>query len=571
MGVAGGRCLKDLLEESLPLDSRFDVHHLSTPPETCSAIYSAPPGQAPEKTYCESHFLSVSVISNQNQIQALALEVLIYSTEHLTTIFVSKADSTGYLHLVHFPKETPSPLKTISSTFLSFLIEKRRRSDRRLTLSLFARAQDQYLFPGSVENSHKHVLDDKGLIKWWCQVLDPIIQEYPSVHKELTPKSRPQVCSNFTSQGFLRVPGCDLRETRAFFPRNARYGTNQERQWSASDPLSNLRQSVDLPERCLIPRFPDDPKARYVDELDEELPGSSPQAQQNSFKSHNSGRWRSVKSLEQFWEMMAFRQECSSGRLVGFIWVVITPSLPPHHDIDKLNKQPLLASQCFSGTTPPNSIQSEVQDGPEYRDESPFRSGFSQDIPFSPSVPSTSKQEPVYVANDTTISKTISKKSKTFSGPIISRKPRQAKMQPEKTKFYLWPEPGRGELVLREKDYQRVHKLMLHLDYSNEEIATRSTKRWIDDVAVVGRVEKWGFSVQGKKQVHSVDQEFLESEANMLDLGLVRKKNKRANDNHNDTKDQIHEAKGQDINALPVNLVRKKPKMIHDCNKISIS
>ncbi|KAK5240099.1 hypothetical protein LTR16_011110, partial [Cryomyces antarcticus] len=64
----------------------------------------------------------------------------------------------------------------------------------------------------------------------------------------------------------------------------------------------------------------------FLDELDEELPDASSSQINVSPKKRSAGQWKSVKTLEQFWEMMAYRQECSSGRLVGFIWVVFTPS-----------------------------------------------------------------------------------------------------------------------------------------------------------------------------------------------------------------------------------------------------
>ncbi|KAL9577927.1 MAG: hypothetical protein Q9212_006057, partial [Teloschistes hypoglaucus] len=160
--------LSSKLAASLPSPHKFTIHHLSTPPTPSPAIYSAPPAHLPEKTKCEGHFLSVSAPHNDSQqIQLFALEVLIYTTATLTTIFVSKADSTGYIHLLNLPKGTPSPLRTISSIFLSHLVKTHQRKDRQLVVSLFARAQDQYLFPGSIENPGKHVLDDRGLIKWW--------------------------------------------------------------------------------------------------------------------------------------------------------------------------------------------------------------------------------------------------------------------------------------------------------------------------------------------------------------------------------------------------------------------
>lgn len=564
MSVTDSSCLRDRLAEALPLNSQFHVYHLSSPPTPCSSIYSAPPGLAPEKTFCESHFLSATVRSDQNQIQVFALEVLIYTTEYLTTLFVSKADSTGYLHLLNLPKGTPSPLKTISQTFLAFLIEKRRRSNRKLVLSLFARAQDQYLFPGSIENPRKHVLDDRGLVKWWCQVLDPILQQYPSMHEESVPRpgSVHGVHATFTSQGFLRVPGCDLHETRAFFPRNAHDSANREGRWKVSDPLRDLRQSAALPERCLIPRFPDDPKARYVDELDDELPEPSSQTQQSPSRGQRPGRWRSVRSLEQFWEMMAFRQECSSGRLVGFIWGVITPLQPSQDEIEVTNSNDWLSSpsEWSNGTALPTPVQSQIQDGSNDKDDSPLRLSPAPDISFPPSSSATSKQK-LNASIDTGSSKVISKKNKHYSGPVINREPRSSKSQPEKTKYYFWAASGRGEIILREKDYQRVNKLMLNLDYANEEIATKSTVRWINDVAVVGRVEKWGYSVEGRRQVQIVSQEVIESKATMLDLGLMRKKKRRNEDDDIPNEQASVESMAQKVNILPIGLVRKKVKM----------
>ncbi|KAL8660884.1 MAG: hypothetical protein Q9202_006116 [Teloschistes flavicans] len=315
--MPNGPDLSSKLAASLPSPYKFTIHHLSTPPTPSPAIYSAPPAQVPEKTKCESHFLSVSTPHNHSQIQLFALEVLIYITTTLTTIFVSKADSTGYIHLLKIPKGTPSPLRRISSIFLSHLVESHQRRDRQLVVSLFARAQDQYLFPGSIENSGKHVLDDRGLIKWWCRVLEPVLQSSPSKRNASTAKA------------YLRVPGCDLHEHLSFFPPHVRRSPTLRAQWHASrDPLLLLNRPANAPERCLIPRFPDDPKSRFVDELDDELtePPPDPKKHKESpSKGKRPGRWRSVRSLEEFWEMMAFRQECSSGRLVGFLWAVFTP------------------------------------------------------------------------------------------------------------------------------------------------------------------------------------------------------------------------------------------------------
>ncbi|KAK5253831.1 hypothetical protein LTR16_005026, partial [Cryomyces antarcticus] len=115
----------------------------------------------------------------------------------------------------------------------------------------------------------------------------------------------------------------DKYESKAFFPK----ADNQEgERWEAGHPLRQISTTPSAPPRCLIPHFPDDPKARFLDELDEELPDASSSQIDISPTKRSAGQWKSVKTLEQFWEMMVYRQECSSGRLVGFIWVIFTPS-----------------------------------------------------------------------------------------------------------------------------------------------------------------------------------------------------------------------------------------------------
>jgi regulator of Ty1 transposition protein 109 len=527
--------LEERLATALPAECRFIIHHLSTPPTPCRAIFAAPPGEQPDDTYCESHFLSVSIDSGGDgtQLQVFAIEVLIYTTEILTTLFVSKADSTGYLHLLKLPKGTPSPLKIISTTFLQYLIEERRRPDRRLVLSLFARAQNQYLFPGSVENIHKHVLDDRGLIKWWCKVVDPILGTFQD-HSEVPVHKPHGITRNgqeIKSHGFLRVPGCDKYETRGFLPKRED-GRVDEGQWSMTDPLLMLGKPPSLPERCFIPRFPDDPKARFVYQLDDELPDAEiqplqPQAEENTPEKQNTGRWRSVQSLEAFWEMMSFRQECSSGRLVGFLWATFQPatlygahkSMDAEGDTHKATKSDLptlFDSQHLEASRPPP--QSPLRSNPV-----PEAHSRSQ----APPMP-TSKQSP----NSTPVK---SNGVRTLPEWTIS----------EETKDFYWPTSSRGELVMPSKHYQRVGNLLLRLDYADQAIAEESTKKWIDDVAKRAGAKHWGYPVVGslakvdatgdmnpRKRAAEGDIAVTAVQANginTLSTGLVRKKAKVAN------------------------------------------
>lgn len=516
--------LSSQLAAALPKNQRFTIHHLSTPPTPCPAIYSAPPGQKPQKTYCESHFLSISIPHNTHRIQILALEIQIYTTALLTTIFVAKADSTGYLHLLNLPRGSPSPLRTISSIFLSHLVTTRQRKNRQLVLSLFARAQDQYLFPGSVENPQKHVLDDRGLVKWWCRVLEPVLQ---AGETWISTKSSKNSHRRSNTQAYLRVPGCDIHETRSFFPLQVRSSPTLVSKWHASaDPLRDLSgQNPTNPERCLIPRFPDDPKSRFVDELDEELteppppPSSVVKEQHRSpSKGKRPGKWRSVGSLEEFWELMAFRQECSSGRLVGFLWGVFTPT------------------------------------------SSPLGQPFRSDSPQSPSRTLRSIGSSTNTSDSQTTNHTTPPPSQASDATISPTKPPHL---PTKTKYFYHPPNSRGTVILPQKHYDRVLKLLLHLDYATLDIAIESSERWIGDVAMcAGRAvggendermkDGWGIEIVGEKEAE------VKSEGAVEGVNVLGVRRKRGGDGEV----QTGEAGGNGgVQMLSAGLVRKKAKV----------
>ena len=540
-----GSTLEERFATVLPEGCRFTIHHLSTPPTVCPAIYAPPPSEEPEDTYCESHFLSVSIDSDGSQLQVFAIEVLIYTTEYLTTLFVSKADSTGYLHLLTLPQGTPSPLKILSTTFLQYLVEDRERSDRRLVLSLFARAQNQYLFPGSIENSHKHVLDDRGLIRWWCKVLDPILGSYENASNspEEQPNSFIRDGMNSKSNGFLKVPGCDTYETQSFLPRGEWGRIAEQHRWLTQDPLGELGRSPGLPERCLIPRFPDDPKARFVEALDDEIPdedSQSPlsQAPASPSKKRNNGRWRSVQSLEQFWEMMQFRQECSSGRLVGFLWATFQPAALCG------KKKPIEEgrSQTPSQSALPTPLDSQHGEGFFLPPQSPLRSSPPPELP--PSTPQ----------------KLVSLEQTPTPTPVKRKQATAMRDLPEETRYYYWPTTSRGEVVLRQKDYQRAGSLLLRLDYADENIATDSTGKWINDVAQRAGLKTWGRHVAGRKTTSAKRDPITDAKPAMLNAGLIRKKKRPAEDTNGGV-EAGSEIKEPSINTLSAGLVRKKARV----------
>ena len=515
------KCLADVLPESF----KFHVHHLSTPATECPAIFAAPPAQPPQETTCASHFLSISIDREDQKLQIFAIEVFIYFTAQLTTIFVSKADSTGYLPLLGLPAGTPSPLRTISTTFLEWLIRHRTKPDRKILLSLFARAQNQYLFPASIENHKKHVLDDRGLIKWWCKVLDPLLS-LKRRHGETADETL-----SSSGQGFIRVPGCDFYSTRNFLPKSSNQQGGQGG-WKVADPLT-LIHDPSLPERCLVPRFPDDPKSRFLIDLDDELPTEEPSVSTDNIQSppssqiSNPGRWRSVRSLDEFWELMSYRQECSAGRLVGFLWALFDPEVVVTANGDQVLHEEEQTSAAANLLTPSNSQHIEDTSTPP----------FPQSTSILPESLLQHAQHPMSVP--------------------LHDPPSDSSQAVETSLAATGPESSSKCLFLSKSDYEEVEAILLQLEYANEQVAKESTTVWIAKVVEKAGVQSWGTTIIGKAKSQAetaASGPSLNDAIPLLSNGLIRKKKRPA------TAEAL-EIRDAEVNNLSAGLIRKKAKM----------
>ncbi|KAJ6165584.1 hypothetical protein N7485_008828 [Penicillium canescens] len=527
--------LADLLAKVLPTGVEITVRHVSSTPTPCEALFAAAPGQASEPTFCENHFLSVSIDSKDGgEIIIFGIEVMVYNTAHLTTIFVSKADSTGLLYLLKLPRKV-SVLRLVSNTFLSYLAQTRQRPGVRLVVSLFARAQNQYLFPGSIENAGKHVLDDRGLIKWWCRAVDPILREHEpeSALQETKTMDQAVEAAKASATAYLIVPSCDRFETRNFFPPTSKSDAQDRPRWLNSYPLKQLYHDPSAPPRCLVPRFPDDPKTRFLIDLDGELP----EQEEGQPAPPNDGRWRSVRSLEQFWEMMSFRQECSAGRLVGFLWLVINP---------------------------PGLMNSTSM-------ESRTRATETGQIPNGSEVPAATKED----KSQTDPSKT---EALDTSAPAADDKPAAASIELPRDEAsndinpFDWPEAGRGHVVLSEADYKKMMDSILDHFYDEKEVVA-STKTYIDQVASLADELTWGKKVVGSNTASSDLPQPAEGNAgsnNVLDLGLIRKRKKSQGEGSTPAVNSQEPSGSSDtfpapsqvahVNVLNASLVRKKKK-----------
>ncbi|KAI7524660.1 hypothetical protein KC331_g17963, partial [Hortaea werneckii] len=529
--------------------------HFLTVGIDCASV-AGPVDQLPE--YCQNQ---------QEGVLGLGVEILVYTTKHLTTLFVSKADTTGYI-----PPHPLSKTKAVCKTFLQWLVaqEQTKHPRRRIVVSLFARAQDQYLFPGSIEHKAKHVLDDRQLIRWWARILDPLLD---------LPKSDDYAASHeLDITGHLTIPGYDQHELRSYLPKTKHpYG----RAWMPQHPLIELAEARGVPPtappRCLLPRFPDDPKARFMQELDDEIGLAENQPTTASPSKRKAGFWNNIKDINRFWEAMEFRQECSSGRVVGFLWVVISPpSIAGGSQADGIvsgESQDSQLSQSSTNSAPASSQPPPTSDPTASQEVNPS-------LPH-PSTTSTTTS-PIKPRQH---NKSTKRRHQPLSGPIHPRKPRlkgsssstATSSSSNLNSLLNTPQPPPNGLLVSKEAYDTAIQTLLNLDFAHLEIAARSTTNWVREVSRnCGLIRDFAMEVRGLNSTDSAAGNMVrgdgggkaDGEAKVNDLGgMVRKKKRKVGDSEEQRQqvDGSNQGLGEEqqqpaVNVLGAGMVRKKAK-----------
>lgn len=525
--------LSQLIRQSLPTWLELTIHHVYHKPTKTAALYTPPPNSAPKSTTLESHFLTVSY----QDVFVFAMEILIYVTAAESvgsggkeaTIFISKADSSGFLppkvaSFTHPLLETrSSAFKSIASAFVKYaleLVDQTYPTVTKTNVSLFARSQSQYLFPNSAANPQKHVLSDIGLIRWWCLVLDDVLLD-------MRVKSKYQGCA------FLLVPGMDKYKAMTLLPPRTRHTDKNASatEWRQGHPFKVDIESG-LTVREIIPHFPDDPKARFLDELDLDV-GQTLKTNSGKNKSnptrHRGSAWAGIRSLDQFWDLMSFRQECSLGHNVGFIWLVFE----------------VTASQITSS----DSLCSEA---------------WKSDVNTSRQSKDTGRYDPASVP---------------FSSDLKEDQKMDKEKNPDNVASPTAPvQSGESSDTLRlsGSSYKKLQESLLCADYSTIALAKLHTKKWIEGALVlhsatmneivgVHHHEAWGSVITGSIEAPNPDA----VEPSTPSTSTANDDNPAAIDARNNLGDSGSRAtnlkrnldQAATVNVLSSGLVRKKHKL----------
>ncbi|KWU45222.1 hypothetical protein RHOSPDRAFT_7334, partial [Rhodotorula sp. JG-1b] len=312
-------------------------------------------------------------------VPVVAIEAALYTVPATGTalLYISKVDTTGLLSAA----PSPSPTRPLVAAFLSYFLSHPPHHCPRVRIHVFARAQSQYLFPGSADNKAKKLLDDKALLRWWKRTLERAVT----------------TTSSTTFKLFYLVPGLAYLESLPYVPASTL-------EWTYSHPYatlsSPLHPATDPPSSHPlvdhIPAFPDDPKSRFLHSLTSS--SVSPSGTEGDYddvflslasNSFTTGQTPAQKvaeteraiererrrlvegvpgGVDEWWERMAFRQECCAGQLVGFFVVAAgepAPAAAPAPSTSTTDASaPASASDAAQGTTKRAAADDEQQAGP---------------------------------------------------------------------------------------------------------------------------------------------------------------------------------------------------------------
>lgn len=305
-------------------------------------------------------------------LTAVQAQVYTLPASSTTVLYIAKADSSSFTLPPTLPRRPYA--KTLLSAFLAHYLSPKTRATRRTFIQLFARSQAQYLFPDSGSNVSKRVLTGEKLCRWWKAALVDAVNQARK-DGEVGEVRADYVLPGMSSHEASLMVG----PTTDTFPWT--YGMrdlppillpidaslNKDLEGKKEVGSTNSAPVQTLAE--MIPTFEDDPRTRFLTDLtlppgaapaplsasssgiskprltataeasddeDDRNPSSaSPlKAQQSTLKQTVSQVRRQKASAklkdmneETFWELLAFRQECSLGATVGFF--SLASLLPP--------------------------------------------------------------------------------------------------------------------------------------------------------------------------------------------------------------------------------------------------
>ena len=360
----------------LPGTRTFHVHVLTSSPRKHTGLF--PYAHPRPRTYLQDVFVLLSEQGPEPDALRVLVTALEASVYHIPSsscgvLYISKVDSSGHA-------ASPSPTPALVRAFLTYYADPVTRpiAVRHLWIQLFARAQNQYLFPNSSEYEGKRPLSDVRLCAWWKRIYGEVAA---GVQESLKGTGKVRL--------FYVLPGySELEAVHSLTRSPAGNAASSAVQWAYGHPYSQddiplpctRSTDPDAPQNLgnFIPWFDDDPKSRFLDEIAHTTtseairspkrkrprpPSSSgPRKERKSTgePEHDAEEKDKEKEKEkdappriegelsqvspdEFWERMSFRQECVAGAVTGFFTLGV--STPPAVEPARASQPSPLAPQ----------------------------------------------------------------------------------------------------------------------------------------------------------------------------------------------------------------------------------
>ncbi|PIL22858.1 hypothetical protein GSI_15553 [Ganoderma sinense ZZ0214-1] len=478
----------------LPGTRTFHIHVLTSAPRKHNGLF--PYAHPRPRTYLQDVFILLSEQKDPSSPRLLvtAIEASVYNIPSTScgVLYVSKVDSSGHA-------SAPSPTATLVRAFLTYYADPVTRpiAVQHLWVQLFARAQNQYLFPNSSEFAGKRPLSDVRLCAWWKRLYGDVAAE---VARRL--KGTGAVKLFYILPGYSELEAAHTVSRALSRPGtsgSADAGAGASVQWVYGHPYSQTDVPLPCPRSAdpdaphnlgtFIPWFDDDPKSRFVDEIayikstesgvrspqrkrpraptssgprgEKKAPSEQEERDEDEKEKDKEKDTRplgelSLVSADEFWERMSFRQECVAGAVTGFFTLCV--STPPPVDQDRTSQPSPLAPQ--PGQVAPKLVRrivSSLMNNHEFSTheravratetlESAIK-GLCEDAPAVPAPPAASSSSSSSSLNPS------SRPNPTNANPDKSERPRtpepdRGRDRPTTLEVPQTPPPGRSHLSL---------------------------------------------------------------------------------------------------------------------------
>ncbi|KAF7732323.1 hypothetical protein EC973_005219 [Apophysomyces ossiformis] len=299
--------------ESFAEGNTFDVYNLLTEPE----VSNPSPWSQKNITHLRRRLILVTA-RKPTPVFACGIEIYEYeavSQDDTTgpTIYISKVDTTGC-----------SPVKNVTAQVIRAYL----RSVGKASVYIFARSQPQYIFANSRKFAGKVPLSDRGLIRWWYKLLsDPELLREGKEEKQETEgtlKSWWRWLTGASKKGAIE----DEEQTQEMENADAKprawwYVPGIDDKVAALREIGNTQEDMGIAwnygypyepkaiAKQVIPQFEDDAKSRLLSNM-------------CSFKKSED---EEEITVQDFWNLLGFTEECGSGKLTCFFTVNVGSSI----------------------------------------------------------------------------------------------------------------------------------------------------------------------------------------------------------------------------------------------------